>query len=155
MSALSLEKKILYSTTFCAYREFRGNKIACRHEFSFKICDLDLCPIALKYFANIVFLPEGITLVVKEPSEDKVAGEWKKIPLEIAPDLDNEKELEDLIRKEANKINKKNMQVLLERLHRIFERYRFLKSKGKELPILQQKEMEIESEEVPEVLEES
>jgi len=153
MSTLPLDKKVLYSTTFCAYREYSENKVLCQHAYSFKVCDLDLCPIAQEYFANIVFLPEGITLVVKEPSEEKVAGEWRKVPLTISPNLDNEEELIDLIKKEAKGINEKNMKALTERLHRILSRYRFLKEKGKELPIIQQ-EIRLEEEEVQEMAEE-
>lgn len=149
MSTLPLDKKVLYSTTFCAYREYKENKVLCHHPYSFKICDLDLCPIAQKYFANIVFLPEGIVLVVKEPSEEKVAGEWRKIPLTISSNLDNEYELIGLVKKEAKGINERNMKALIERLHRIFIRYRFLKEKGKELPIIQE-EVKLEKEEVQE-----
>ncbi len=151
MSMLPLDKKVLYSTTFCAYREFKENKILCQHKYSFGICDLDLCPLAQEYFANIVFLPEGITLVVKEPSDEKVAGEWRKIPLSLSSDLDNEDELIELIKREARGISEKNMKALIERLHRIFMRYQFLKDKGKELPIIQEEmESEEESQEVSE-----
>jgi len=96
----------------------------------------------------VVFLPEGITLVVKEPSTEKIAGSWKKIPLKI--DLDNEEEVIGIIKDQASKITNKNMEVLLERIHRIFERYRFLKEKGKEIPILEEEEEEEVSEEFEE-----
>jgi len=96
----------------------------------------------------VVFLPEGITLVVKETSAEKIAGSWKKIPLKI--DLDNEEEVIGIIKDQASKITNKNMEVLLERVHRIFERYRFLKEKGKKIPILEEEEEEEVSEEFEE-----
>lgn len=152
MSNLSLEKRILYSNAFCKYREKLPNKLACRHPYSFGICDLDLCPIVQPRFANIVFLPEGITLVIKEPSTKKVAGEWKKYPLEIT--LDNEEEITNYVQDTAKDIPEKNMKVLLERLHRIYERYRFLKERDKEIPIieevLEEKEIPPEEEEIGE-----
>jgi len=148
MSNLPMEKRILYSNTFCTYREPKENKIICKHPYSFKLCDLDLCPLVQEYFANVVFLPEGITLVVKETSAEKIAGSWKKIPLKI--DLDNEEEVIGIIKDQASKITNKNMEVLLERVHRIFERYRFLKEKGKKIPILEEEEEEEVSEEFEE-----
>ena len=151
MSNLSLEKRILYSTTFCTYREPKPNKIACKHMYSFGICDLDLCPLVQEYYANVVFLPEGITLVIKEPSEERVAGNWRKVELKIT--LDNESEIIELVKKEAAKINKKNMDALIERIHRIYERFRFLHERGKEIPIIEEQMEEVE-EEVPEELEE-
>ena len=144
MANLPLEKRILYTTIYCKYRHPQPNKIECRHPYSFRICDLNLCPIAQEYFANIVFLPEGITLVIKEPATNKVAGEWKKIPIEISPELDNEDDIIELIKNEASKINEVNMRALLERVHRIFQRYRFLKEKGKEIPEIEAKEVEEE-----------
>lgn len=149
MSNIPLEKRILYSNIFCTHRETLPNKIACKHPYSFGTCDLDLCPIAQTNFANIVFLPEGITLVVKEPSKEKVAGEWRKIVLEI--NLDNEDEIIDLVKKETKNLTDKNMNALIERIHRIYERYRFLREKGIEIPILEEKLEEEELEEIPEV----
>ena len=136
MASLPIYKRILYSTVFCAYKHPTPRKIECRHPFSFRICDLDLCPIVQEYFANVIFLPEGIFLVIKTPSENKAAGEWKRIPLKIT--LDNEEEVMSIIEKEAEGISDKNMEVLKERVHRIYERYRFLKEKGKEIPILEE-----------------
>lgn len=146
MATLPLDKRVLYSTTFCTYREFSESKIICNHPYSFKICDLDLCPIAMNHFANIVFLPEGVTLVVKEPDENKIAGKWRKVRIDISANLDNEEEVIAVVRKEASKINEKNMKALIERIHRIFSRYQFLKEKGKELPILQEMLAEEETE---------
>ena len=143
MVSLSLEKKILYSSVFCAYRRPTPRKIECRHEYSFGICDLDLCPLVQEHYANIIFLPEGITLVIKRPGE-KVAGDWVKIPLEIT--LDNEEKIIELIKREAKSISRKNMDALIERVHRIYKRYRFLKERGKEIPILEEKEEETEEE---------
>ncbi|MHA1589217.1 MAG: hypothetical protein ACTSVA_01250 [Candidatus Njordarchaeales archaeon] len=145
MSTLPLYKRILYSTAFCAYRYPTPRKIECRHPFSFRVCDLDLCPIVQENFANVVFQEEGIVLLVKRLSKEKVAGEWRRVPLKIT--LDNEEEVLKVIEKEAEGVSSKNMQALKERIHRIYERYRFLKERGKEIPILEENEEEEGAEE--------
>ena len=77
--ALTLEKKVLYATTFCKYRERLPYKIRCTHPWSYGICDLDLCPLVQPIFANVIFQEDGIYLVIKRPSKSKVAGEISRI----------------------------------------------------------------------------
>ena len=143
--ALTLEKKILYSNTYCAYRETTKIGLKCRHVYSYGICDLDLCPIAQEYYANIIFQPDGIYLITKEPSEESIAGKWTKHKLEI--NLDNPEETIDMVKEKAKQINEKNMQALLERLDHIIQRYRFLQEKGKPIPVLEQEISLLEEEE--------
>ena len=112
------------------------NRVICRHIFGYGECDLDLCPIANTYFANVIFQNDGIYLVVKKPSENYVAGEWEKIKLEITPELDNEESILQLASEKTENVPEKIRQALQERIRRIFARMRFLKERGKPIGIL-------------------
>lgn len=136
-------KKMLYSNTFCAYRDKYMNRTLCRHKYSYGICDLDLCPIINKHYANVIFQPEGLTLVVKYPSEEAIAGTWEKFILEVSPELDNEDELIKFCMEKADGVPEKIKKHLELKIRNIFSRWRFLKSKGKKIGILV-KEEEIE-----------
>ncbi|MGQ4891217.1 MAG: hypothetical protein ACP6IP_01895 [Candidatus Njordarchaeia archaeon] len=149
--ALSLEKKILYSNTYCAYRETTKIGLRCRHIYSYGICDLDLCPIAQEYYANIIFQPDGIYLITKEPSEETIAGKWTKHKIEI--NLDNPEETINMVKEKAKQINEKNMKALLEKLEHIIQRYKFLQEKGKPIPAIEQ-EISLLEEEIEEAAEE-
>ena len=83
---LSTEQRILYDNLYCAYKIKRESKIECRHPYSFRIHDLELCPIVQDYFANIIFQEDGIYLIIKKPSKDSVSGTWDKIFLDIKLD---------------------------------------------------------------------
>ncbi len=152
---LTMEKKMLYINTYCAYREETVDLgLKCKHIYSYKVCDLDICPIAQEYYANIIFQPDGIYLITKEPSDESIAGKWTKTKIEI--DLDNPQSTIETVREKTKGINQKNMEALLNRLNNIIERYKFLKEKGKPVPILEEEVAllpEEEEEEVEEGLE--
>ena len=133
---LSLEKKILYSNTYCAYRDFKPIGVKCKHIYSFGICDLDLCPIIQEYYANIIFQPDGIYLFVKKPSEESIAGKWEKIKLDI--DIEEPEKTLELIKQHTLEIPDKNKEALEKRFWNIVERYRFLKERGKPIPVLEE-----------------
>lgn len=143
LSNLTLEKRVLYSNVYCAYREFTEKGVYCKHPYSFKTCDLDLCPIVQEKFANILFQADGIYLFVKKPSEDSIAGKWEKYKLEI--DLDSPEETINFVKEKAKGINEKNMNALMERLNNIIERYKFLTSRGISVPIITGEEAPLES----------
>ncbi len=146
-----LAKRILYSNFFCRWRDKTPKRIICRHPFSYWICDLDLCPIYQQYFANIVFLQDGVYLVIKRPGEF-IAGEWKRIPLEFDIEKTDElrKQIEDMI-KDIN-INDKMKKWLFMKFDHIVARWKFLIEHGIRVPYLEQikakerKEEEIEVE---------
>lgn len=142
MSNLSMEKRILYSNAYCAYREYKETGVLCKHPYSFKECDLNICPIVQERYANIIFQPDGIYLFVKEPSEDSIAGRWNKYKIEL--DLDNPREAINFVKEKASGINEYNMERLLERLNNIIERYKFLKEKGKSVPVISGEESLLE-----------
>jgi len=151
--ALTLEKKVLYATTFCKYREKLPYKIRCTHPLGYGICDLDLCPLIQPIYANVIFQEDGIYLVIKRPSKSKVAGEISKIKLDINVEEDNEAETIEFIKGEVEGIPDKIFKALVERIHRIYERFRFLKSKGEKIPGIEKKIKEREEEELAEEVE--
>ena len=150
VSNLPVEKRILYSTVYCAYREYRERGIRCHHPKSFGVCDLDVCPIVQIPFASIVFQHDGIYLMIKRPSDDSLVGEWEKIKLEL--NLDEPDETINFVEGHLEGLNEKNKEYVLRKLNNIIERYKFLKSKGKSIPIIEEEvlpEEKIEEEEVP------
>jgi len=152
---LTLEQKILYSNTYCAYRDFKPTGVKCKNKYSYGVCDLDLCPIVQQHFANILFQQDGIYLFVKKPSEESIAGTWEKIKLEI--DIDEPEKTLELIRNHTLEIPEKNKQALEERFWNIVNRYKFLKEKGKPILAIEREISlleEIETEEEEEVGEE-
>ena len=140
---LSTEQRILYDNLYCAYKIKRESKIECRHPYSFRIHDLELCPIVQDYFANIIFQEDGIYLIIKKPSKDSVSGTWDKIFLDIK--LDNKEEIKKIIEENLPKITNKNRIWLFNKLDNIYERFNFLKSRGREIAILE-KPLEVEEE---------
>ncbi len=126
-------KKLLYANTFCAYRDKYMGRIICRHKYSYGVCDLDLCPIVNDYYANVVFQEEGIVLVVKRPSGDSVAGMWERYNIEISPELDNEDDIIKFCMEKTNGVPEIIRKKLQEKIHALFERWRFLKSRGKKI----------------------
>lgn len=133
-------KKVLYANTFCAYRDKYQNRILCRHKYSYGYCDLDLCPILNERYANIIFQPEGVVLIVKEPSNEYIAGVWKKHIIEISQDLDDEEQIIETCLEKANGIPEKIKDALIMRIKHIYQRWRFLTEKGKPVPIIKKEE---------------
>ena len=144
-------KKMLYSNTFCAYRDKYMGRTICRHKYSYGICDLDLCPIVNDHFANIIFQDDGVILVIKHPSDNSIAGVWERFPIEISPELDNEDEVIAFCMEKTGSVPDKIRERLKQKVHSIFERWRFLKSHGKKIGIL---ELKVEGEERPPITEE-
>lgn len=137
VNTLSLEysRKLLYSNTFCAYKDKYNDTIICRHQYGYGICDLDLCPIANNYFANIIFKEDGVYLVTKKPSEKYVAGEWELTRLEINSIDDYEKIRHQIIEKIDN-MPEKIKHATLTKLDHIFQRWKFLLERKKGIGIL-------------------
>ena len=133
-------KKVLYSNTFCAYRDKYQNRILCRHKYSYGICDLDLCPILNETYANIIFQPEGIILIIKKPSDEYIAGTWKKHTIEISPNLDDEEQIIKMCLEKTNGIPEKIRNALIVRIKHIYQRWKFLTEKGKPIPIIRKEE---------------
>ncbi len=134
---MELEKKVLYSNTYCAYRDKYMGRTICRHKYSYGVCDLDICPIVHERYANVIFQPNGLVLVVKRPSDQYVAGAWEIFEIEISPELDNEEEVISFCLEKANGVPEKIKAALVERIRRIFRRWRFLRDRGKPIGILE------------------
>lgn len=128
-----LYKLFLYRENFCAYRkESNKGKAYCKHPFGFDGCDLSIGPIVQEHFANVIFKPDGIKLVVKKPSESKIGGTWSEEELEIKVGEQNNKEkIIDKIKGKTEEVTEKNKQMLLHRVNDIYKRYEFLEEKGK------------------------
>lgn len=128
-----LYKLFLYRENFCAYRkESNKGKAYCKHPFGFDKCDLSIGPIVQEHFANVIFKPDGIKLVIKKPSESKIGGTWTEEELEIkADEQSNKEEIIDKIKGKTEKITERNKQMILQRVNDIYKRYEFLAEKGK------------------------
>ncbi len=133
-------KRILYTNTFCAYRDKYMNRIICRHKYSYGICDLDLCPIFNDRYANIIFQEDGLVLVVKKPSDEYVAGVWERHKIEVSPELNNDEEIISFCMERIDGISEKIKEALIGKLRNILSRWRFLRARGKRVGILEKKE---------------
>jgi len=136
---LPIEKRILYSTVYCSYREYKEIGIRCHHPRSFGVCDLDVCPIIQIPFASIVFQYDGIYLMIKKPSDNNLIGEWEKVKIDL--NLDNPEETIKFVESKLEGLTEKNKEYVLRKLNNIIERYIFLKAKGKSIPILEEEKI--------------
>lgn len=141
---MSLYKKFLYQESFCSYRQKDEEGIKCMHPYGFGVCDLELGPIVQDHFANVVFKPEGIQLIIKEPSEEMIGGSWKEEELEIqVGEENNQEEIIEEIKAKTNGITEENRTALIERVNDIFKHYEFLRENNN-LPGILQEEVEEE-----------
>lgn len=133
-----LYKLFLYRESFCAYRkETNKGKAYCKHPYGFEVCDLAVGPIVQDHFANVVFKPDGIKLVVKTPSDGKIGGTWTEEELEVqVGEQNNREELLEKIKEKTEKITARNEQLISQRVTDIYKRYEFLAEKGKLPPYL-------------------
>lgn len=129
--SLNLYQKFLYREVFCSYREKKENEIKCTHPYGFGKCNLDLGPIVQDQFANVVFKPEGIKLVIKEPTEGRMGGIWKEEELDIKVDEENNRnEIIEKIKGQTEGITEENKKALIQRINDIFQHYEFLIEKN-------------------------
>lgn len=154
--ALTLYQKFLYRETLCTHRrESREARSKCRHPYGFGTCDLDVCPVVQEHFANIIFDLEGIKLVIKEPREDGIGGEWTEEILDIKVGEENNKEeVLDVVQEKTQSITDRNREVLIQRIHDIYQRYEFLEKRDNLPGILGGKREEAVFEEEEEVFKE-
>lgn len=152
---LNLYQKFLYRETFCTHRKETREEAKCKHPYGFATCDLDICPIVLKHFANIVFTPQGIQLMTKKPKDTKIGGLWEEEELDIkVGEENNREEIITKIKEKIERCTKKNENLLIQRIKDIFQRYTFL-SEHDNLPgILGGKQEKEAGEEEEEVLKE-
>lgn len=153
--SLNLYQKFLYREVFCSYREKEGNEVKCTHPYSFGECDLELGPIVQEHFANIIFKPEGIKLVIKEPKKDRIGDVWKEEDLDLKiGEESNKEEIIEKVKEKTKDITKKNRKALIQRINDIFQRYEFLFENDNPPGILGEKREEKAPEEEEELFEE-
>ncbi|NIQ07843.1 MAG: hypothetical protein GWO20_19630 [Candidatus Korarchaeota archaeon] len=129
--ALTLYQKFLYRETLCTHRrESREARSKCKQPYGFGTCDLEICPVVQEHFANVIFDPEGIKLVIKEPREDRIGGAWKEEILDIKVGEENNKEeVLETVQERTQSITDRNQEVLIQRIHDIYRRYEFLEKR--------------------------